>query len=780
MFRHLTFHALIIFIIVIFVGCERPTPSESIPFTMDEMMIQCYGNSREIAYTNKQAGYFYTETNAEHRNTSEGWHIMSANLMCDYLITINGRPIRKSDAQLARVYPHQLMRAYPAGVQECVTLLDSIDALVVELERIQGSTLAVSPLFDTSQLLGNLIFRFKDGVLLMAKKNHRLRTATENYPVWLGISIAGSSVLKIDSTAATFGTIKSFIRIQSPLSNEKALIIFTAGNTEDQTIDLARNVAQNYQSLIAKRKERMKRLLNASYLRTDNEQFTKAINWAKLSMDALVMNQPNKGIIACLPTFDYYRVRESFVSLPGARLVTGDFTDAKEIFHSWIDSQDREPTSRTSGRLPDRLNSSTPSFNAADGFLWFVNALDQYVKYSNDTALAREIYPSIFVAVEGTLSHGSDSLYFMTHGDAETWMDGIGPQVAVTARGNRACEIQALWFHEMQVAIALAQTAGDIPSAIRWNGVIHGIGMNFNKYFIDGKHSYVYDHLTPDGLADSQFRPNQLLTLNLIQDPDTRARVFKNATEKLVYPWGVASLSQDDQNFHPYYHSSSNAPEAVYHNGVIWNWIAGRWIDAATTYNLQNLSYQVTDNMVHQILDRGAVGALPEILDAYPQQKEKDPQPGGEFSYSISLAEFLRSFYQSYLGCTPDASVPRITVVPKLPSSITHARFNIPIRSYRIEAEYRIKNNTGTLKLSSPAGVPDTEIKLEWTFSDGLTNIYVSNLKPGNYLSLEIGDHDVKEVTSAGSKVLDPNLHKVVVAPTMFDGIKLATPHLTK
>jgi glycogen debranching enzyme len=780
MARLFSIRTLLFFLLPVFIlGCQKRSPSKPEPITMEELMIQVYGNSREIAYTNKQAGYFYTETNAEHRTGWQGWHIMSTKVMDDYLITVNGRPIRKTDAQLARVYPHQFVRAYPAGVQEHVTLLDSVDALVVELERIKGTSMTVSPILSASQLAADYVIKQSGPVMLIASKRHLQRTENENYPVWLGISIVGSPSPQIDSTPASFGTTNTFVRLQSPIVQENTTIIFVSGDTEEQAVNLAATVAGNYRAMIAQRKDRMERLVNTSYIRTDNEQLTKAINWAKLSMDALIMNQLKKGIFAGLPWFDNYWGRDSFIALPGATLVTGDFEDAKEILRSFAEWQDREVISPTSGRIPNQVTTTSIAYNTTDGTPWFISALDQYVKYSNDTAFAREMYPSIFIAIEGALSHHCDSLNFMTHNDQETWMDAATPEGCWSPRGNRANDIQALWYHEMQIAIAMAQTCNDAQSAIQWNGIIHGIGYNFNKMFVDDKNGFVYDHLNIDGLPDYQIRPNQLFTLNLIQDRDVRARVFRNVTEKLVYPWGVASLSQDDPNFHPYHHYSPYyVQDAAYHNGIVWTWLAGRWIDAAASYNLQDLSYQVTDNMVHQILDRGAVGTLSELLDAVPRPNQKEPQLSGTFSQAWSLAEFLRSFYQSYLGCTVDALVPRLTVVPKLPSSITHARFNIPIRTYRIDVEYEIKNHAGNLYFASPANAAETEIKLEWTFKDGTTRFYVSQLPPNGRLTFKLDDDKVTEITDAGSKIMDSSLEKAVVSPALFDGIKLAAPYI--
>jgi hypothetical protein len=53
-----------------FSGCGNPPKNR--PITVDELAIEVKGSSREIAYTNKQAGFFYTETNAIQRNSWQG------------------------------------------------------------------------------------------------------------------------------------------------------------------------------------------------------------------------------------------------------------------------------------------------------------------------------------------------------------------------------------------------------------------------------------------------------------------------------------------------------------------------------------------------------------------------------------------------------------------------------------------------------------------------------------------------------------------------------------
>ena len=66
---------------------------------------------------------------------------------------------------------------------------------------------------------------------------------------------------------------------------------------------------------------------------------------------------------------------------------------------------------------------------------------------------------------------------------------------------------------------------------------------------------------------------NSIYALDLVSDPDLKMHETKEVWERLVYPWGVSSLDQSDEQFHPYheqwyrYHKDD-----AYHNGTIWLW----------------------------------------------------------------------------------------------------------------------------------------------------------------------------------------------------------------
>jgi glycogen debranching enzyme len=678
------------------------------PITTDEMMIPvARDSSREIAYTNKEAGVFYTETNGEHRSGWQGWRIMSTEILENYRVNVNDHPLNKSEAR-AEAYPHQLVRVYPGGTRETVTLLDSINALVIDLATFPEGMLRFQPYFTDSQNPDDYEISFERNVLLIAKKHHLLRTQSENYPVWIGMAIAGgnsgcimSNVPDIDGQSLS----PASIRVNSAGSN--AVFVIVSSDTKSEAISRAQRVTAGYPSLIAERKTRIEKLLNHSYVRTDNLRFDKALYWAKVSVDALIMNQRGKGIFAGLPWFDNYWGRDSFISLPGATLVTGNFNDAKEILRSFAAWQDTNPNSATYGRIPNLVTTNSISYNTADGTPRFVEALYSYIMYSGDTSFAREMYPVVQRSIEGTIKYHMDSLCFLTHGDAETWMDAVGPEGPWSPRGNRANDIQMLWYWQLHSGSSIAEDllGKNNADGTRWISLARTLKQNFAKYFVDTIHHRIYDHLKPDGTPDLQVRPNQLFALDLVDDPAIKQSVVRNVTQSLVYPYGVASLSQDDDNFHPYHHYTPYyVQDAAYHNGIVWTWLAGGWINQLS-HNLHNteFGYTVTDNMVHQILDQGAVGTMSEILDAVPRSGNNEPDCSGTYSQTWSLAEFIRTFYHTYLNIVPSATSKELKLSPLfLPSVFRDINSRIWMKNYSVDVHYERRDTNFVILIALP------------------------------------------------------------------------------
>src|SRR6185436_4458070 len=96
----------------------------------------------------------------------------------------------------------------------------------------------------------------------------------------------------------------------------------------------------------------------------------------------------------------------------------------------------------------------------------------------------------------------------------------------------------------------------------------------FLSTYYDDKKGLLIDHINADGSPDQKLRPNQFFALRSFDlDPELERKITRNAAASLVYPYGVATLDQNDDEFHPYHEAPQYYPkDAAYHNGTVWPW----------------------------------------------------------------------------------------------------------------------------------------------------------------------------------------------------------------
>lgn len=649
---------------------------------LDSLAIEVRTTSRAFAYTNKQSAYFYAESNAHNSSGWQGFTVYGKKFVDDYQIRVGDVPLDRATAT-AIVYPDYLKRVYPSGVVEELRLADSIALFSVSIRLPQPATVSLRPFFSDAREARQFEMRGTAEIIVLARKNHLHRTQKENYPVWLAVGGVKSN-LRIKPTKLR-GNFSPFV-LSSPRAASH-LFVFSVGDSADESEKNARNYFRDKAQFDSARRARMELLLQQTHVETDNARFNKALAWAKLSLDALMMNQGAKGIFAGLPWFNDYWGRDTFISLPGATLVQGRFTEAKEILRSFATLQQTDSTSTNYGRIPNRVTTTDIAYNTADGTPRFAMMAREYVERSGDTTFVRDIYPAVLRSIEGTLKHHSDSLGFLTHGDQETWMDAAGPKGCWTPRGNRANDIQALWAQQLRAGIWFAARLGDSTSARQWNEALLRLEKNFPNYFLF--HGIAADRLTPNGTRDLRLRPNQIFLGPLLTDAN-RYRILRSVINNLTYSYGVASLAQSDDNFHPYHqHEPFYPKDAAYHNGTVWTWLSGPVISELCAFGAQDLAWQLTENTVNQILDRDAVGTQSELLDALARPGETEPRASGTFSQAWNLAEFIRNFYDDYLGIRVSMLAHQLVLRPMLPTSLNAIKATINLNGRALPIEFR-------------------------------------------------------------------------------------------
>ena len=682
--------------------------------TVDDLGIQVSGEGREYVFTNKEAGTYYCEVNSPNSGGWQGWFINAEKIFHDYTLSSNGVQLNRSLSR-STVLPYQLIRRYADGTEEKVTLLDSIDVLLVEVNK-PNVHISILPTDNFSR---------DTSVATSFERWNRTNSASDIVPT-------------------------KIIVLRQPTRTSVTFVI-AAGQDIGQLIGRSHIVADHPEIFTARRKKRMQEILSLSPVKTNDQDLTMAIAWAKLQIDALIMNQSTggartKGIFAGLPWFNNYWGRDSFISLPGATYLIGNFSDARDILRSYAAFQEKDSTDSNYGRIPNLATPQSVVYNTADGTPWFVRSLYEYVKYSGDVAFIKEMYPVIVRSIEGTLKFHCDTLGFLTHGDAESWMDAVGPNGPWSPRGNRACDVQALWDQQLMIGVFCAEYFNDFHRAAQWKHVADDLEKNFGRFFVDTTHQLIYDHLKSDGSSSKELRPNQLFTIDMSIPEGVRQNSVRTVLQQLVYEHGTSTLAQSDSNFHPFHeYPPYYVKDAAYHNGIVWTWLNGIMTYAATRYDLQDVVFPVTKNAAYQMLHRGTVGALSELLDAHPRKTTRiqgtstspEPKLSGTYSQAWSLAEFIRSIYQDYFGVSVDVPSHVIRVQPKLPKEITSVDFIQRIGSGSLSISYRKSKDQVIVTLVPKNLETKYGVDYLWVYENGDAIVAPVDLLPDRSLTIK-------------------------------------------
>ena len=617
--------------------------------------------NREYSYTDKKAGYWYGTTHQESPEWWSGWNMAKKRILADYTLTVDGVALNRAEAEVT-VYPERLERKWTVGTKETFCLVDNLPVIYIGLET-EGTSVACT--LDMGHIVG--VESSEDGLFFIPREapDTRIMLTTAQETEFEALAEGISAGAQAKGFLLTYGT-------------------------ADECRELAYQFRTNGSDMLAKRKERINSLITEyNPLKSNLSELDKSLAWITITMDELITCQQGNGIYAGLPWFNEYWGRDMFISMPGACLVTGQFDVAKEILKDFAKLQDTDPSSETYGRIPNRANLEGILYNTTDGTPRFVIQAYQLAQYSGDTEFLHELYPAIKMSIDASIRNYTDSKGYLTHADADTWMDVKRNGIPGSPRGNRANDIQALWYEQLTAGAKIAALMDDEGSAEEWSGLATMLASNFENDFCDKEGDLIYDHLNADGSADMQYRPNQLYCFDLIRDFDFRERVTRRAWEELVYPWGVASLAQWDPQFHPqhenwhYYHKDD-----AYHNGTIWLWNNGIAMQRMIEFGQVEPAWELFKNMNRQALHEGAVGSLSENADAHPHEGQNWVKRSGTFLQAWSNAEHLRVWYQYFLGIRPDMLKGVIVINPMLPAEITELETSVKIGDGTLHYKY--------------------------------------------------------------------------------------------
>ena len=349
--------------------------------------------------------------------------------------------------------------------------------------------------------------------------------------------------------------------------------------------------------------------------------------------------------------------RDTMISLPGLCLATGRHEDARKILLAFAGSV-------SYGMLPNRFldNGKETEYNNVDGTLWYFIAVYKYLQATNDVDFVlKEIFPVLsniidwhFKGTRFNIHVTSDGLlYAGEKGQQLTWMDARVGDWVVTARMGKPVEIQALWFNALKIFAELLKMNNQHDDADSINLSAEKARKNFLELFWYQEGNYFYDNIDETGNADTSLRPNQLFAISLpfsLVEADKAKLVLKKIEEDLYCAVGLRTLPQSDPRYAPFYGGNIYRRDGSYHQGTVWSWLLGAYIDAIMKIgnNSEDAKLRATTviEKFRYHLNEGCIGTVSEIFDAEPPH-----HPRGCVAQAWGVAEMLRVMkeYELYL-----------------------------------------------------------------------------------------------------------------------------------
>lgn len=352
------------------------------------------------------------------------------------------------------------------------------------------------------------------------------------------------------------------------------------------------------------------------------------------------------GVLAGFPWFGEWG-RDVFLALPGLTLARGRVDLCVEVLTGCL------PFLKD-GLLPNIYGEDIASshYGSCDAALWFGLAAVRFAEGGYDAELVQQrLVPAVLGIVEayergtdlglqvspdGMLQAGGEDLN-------ATWMDAQTSDGPVTPREGLPVEIQAVWY-----ALLDFLCEQEVAGASRLVELRDRCGAAFLKAFWLTDDESLADRVH-DGEVDRAIRPNMLVAAALSRSPlsqSQRQGVVAKAEEHLVTPCGLRTLSPADPNYVGVYGGGLEGRDRAYHQGTVWPWPAGFYVEAALRSVPASARQQRAGRLMAWLLvllekelGRAGLDHVSEVFDGDPPHR-----PGGTFAQAWNTGELLRAY----------------------------------------------------------------------------------------------------------------------------------------
>ncbi|HKP85174.1 MAG TPA: amylo-alpha-1,6-glucosidase, partial [Blastocatellia bacterium] len=342
--------------------------------------------------------------------------------------------------------------------------------------------------------------------------------------------------------------------------------------------------------------------------------------------------------------------RDTMISLEGLTLATGRTIQARYILRTFAHYI-------RDGLIPNLFPEGEKEglYHTADATLWFFHALNRYTEVTGDRTTLRLILPRLIDIInyhlkgtrfgirvdpkDGLLTQGAEGYQL-------TWMDAKVEDWVVTPRRGKAVEINALWYNALRLLGRwLGEEHGEEAARPMAEHAARALA-SFNERFWYEKGGYLYDVIDGEHGDDPACRPNQIFAISLPYPVLERSRwepVVEVARTRLLTPVGLRSLAPGEPHYKPNYNGDLRSRDAAYHQGTVWAWLIGPFVDAWLKIHPEDRvgARRFLEGLLPHLND-ACIGSISEIFDADPPFT-----PRGCVAQAWSVAEMLRCWIKT-------------------------------------------------------------------------------------------------------------------------------------
>jgi predicted glycogen debranching enzyme len=211
----------------------------------------------------------------------------------------------------------------------------------------------------------------------------------------------------------------------------------------------------------------------------------------------------------------------------------------------------------------------------------------------------------------------------------------------VTPRRGKPVEIQALWVNALRIAASWLGARGQADDGARYEALADRAMASFAARFWRPELGYLADVVDgPDG-DEVKLRPNQLLAVSLpypLVSGEVASSLVAAVRDALLTPGGLRSLAPSDPAYRPRFHGDRWFRDAGYHQGTVWSWLIGPYVDAVVSVDGRDAALDALRPFAGHLSD-GGLGTISENFEPTPPF-----EPRGCIAQAWGVAEVLRSW----------------------------------------------------------------------------------------------------------------------------------------